>query len=301
MSKIMIWVGQFDSEADFEKYMDQSAFRQWWKEYDEDNKELRCQFCKELGVMDYDEDSLIMKYSSEGLENLLNVIPADTDKIKEILRAKKITVANAAIMYNSHEGISLQKATNTVSVSFLGSFIFELNPTGTTASTAGLKYMTWIGHTDKNETEFMEYFNQEQYLKELEAYESGQSKKRPNPEHRCQFCKDLGIKFYYPDFLRIKIDKTCTMNSVQLIQSVIIDNNVLDCWVEKSLNRNGLNNASNNCTFCYIPNGFRDKKKNQKVFILKENMKGHLGIPKKYVEEIADYNGLRYLSTFEWE
>lgn len=230
----MIWVGQFDSEADFEKYMDQSAFRQWWKEYDEDNKELRCQFCKELGVMDYDEDSLIMKYSSEGLENLLNVIPADTDKIKEILRAKKITVANAAIMYNSHEGISLQKATNTVSVSFLGSFIFELNPTGTTASTAGLKYMTWIGHTDKNETEFMEYFNQEQYLKELEAYESGQSKKRPNPEHRCQFCKDLGIKFYYPEFLRIKIDKTCTMNSVQLIQSVIIDNNVLDCWVEKS-------------------------------------------------------------------
>ena len=301
MTKIMIWVGQFDSEADFEKYMDQSAFRQWWKEYDEDNKELRCQFCKELGVMDYDEDSLIMKYSSEGLENLLNVIPADTDKIKEILRAKKITVANAAIMYNSHEGISLQKATNTVSVSFLGSFIFELNPTGTTVSTAGLKYMTWIGHTDKNETEFMEYFNQEQYLKELEAYESGQSKKRPNPEHRCQFCKDLGIKFYYPEFLRIKIDKTCTMNSVQLIQSVIIDNNVLDCWVEKSLNRNGLNNASNNCTFCYIPNGFRDKKKNQKVFILKENMKGHLGIPKKYVEEIADYNGLRYLSTFEWE
>lgn len=56
------------------------------------------------------------------------------------------------------------------------------------------------------------------------------------------------------------------MNSVQLIQSVIIDNNVLDCWVEKSLNRNGLNNASNNCTF-HIPNGFRDKKrKNQKAF-----------------------------------
>ena len=70
-----------------------------------------------------------------------------------------------------------RKRTNTVSVSFLGSFIFELNPTGTTVSTAGLKYMTWIGHTDKNETEFMEYFNQEQYLKELEAYESGQSKK----------------------------------------------------------------------------------------------------------------------------
>lgn len=26
MNKIMIWVGQFESEADFEKYMDQSDF-----------------------------------------------------------------------------------------------------------------------------------------------------------------------------------------------------------------------------------------------------------------------------------
>ena len=43
--------------------MDQSAFRQWWKDYDEDNKELRCQFCKELGVMSYDEDFLIMKFT----------------------------------------------------------------------------------------------------------------------------------------------------------------------------------------------------------------------------------------------
>lgn len=31
MNKIMIWVGQFNSEADFEKYMDQSAFYKWWK------------------------------------------------------------------------------------------------------------------------------------------------------------------------------------------------------------------------------------------------------------------------------
>ena len=71
-----IWVGQFDSDADFEKYMDQSAFRQWWKDYDEDNKELRCQFCKALGVMNYDEDFLIMQFTSDGLAGLLNLIPA---------------------------------------------------------------------------------------------------------------------------------------------------------------------------------------------------------------------------------
>ena len=71
MSKIMIWVGQFDSEADVEKYMDQSAFRQWWKDYDEDNKELRCQFCKELGVMNYDEDFLIILKSATKPLNVL--------------------------------------------------------------------------------------------------------------------------------------------------------------------------------------------------------------------------------------
>ena len=41
----MIWVGQFDSEADFEKYMDQSAFRQWWKDYDEDFLRKRPKNC----------------------------------------------------------------------------------------------------------------------------------------------------------------------------------------------------------------------------------------------------------------
>ena len=202
-------------------------------------------------------------------------------------------------MYNCREGISTQKAANAVSVSFLGTFDFDLNPTGTTASTAGLKYMTWIGHTDKSETEFMEYFNQEQYLKELEEYETGQIKKRPNPEHRCQFCKDLGIKFYYPEFLRIKIDKTKTMNSVQLVQSVIKDDKIT--IIEDSLNEERLYKSSNNCAFCYIPNGFKDKKKDQNIYILTESRKGLLSVPKKYVEDIGSYNGLSYLATFMWE
>ena len=294
MSKIMIWVGQFDSEADFEKYMDQSAFRQWWKDYDEDNKELRCQFCKELGVMDYDEDSLIMKYSSEGLENLLNVIPADTDKIKEILRAKKITVANAAIMYNSHEGISLQKATNTVSVSFLGSFIFELNPTGTTVSTAGLKYMTWIGTTAKSREEFMEYFNQDEYMKEIRDYEEGRTKKRPNPEHRCQFCKDVNIKYYYPEFLTVEI-KDEPENPFNLVRMMIDNKLVLDWYIESDIDEYHI--KPSNCIVCYIPNGFKDNKRNQKIFIKKKNYDSY-ETPKKFVDELDSYNGIQYLETY---
>lgn len=299
MSKMLVWLGNFNSESDFKKYMDQSAFYKWWKEYDEDNKNLRCQFCKELGIMSYDEDFLIMKYSPNGLEELLNVVPVDTDKIRETLINHNMTTANVAIMYNCREGISLQKAANSISVTFLGSFAFDLNPTGTTASTAGLKYMTWIGHTDKSESEFMEYFNQDLYLKELEEYESGQSPKRPNPEHRCQFCKDIGIKFYYPEFLRIRIEKDNVLSSVQLLQSVIRDDKVF--FLERVLIRENLNKGINNCAFCYIPNGFRNKNKDQKIFILTESMKGHIIPPKKYVEDLGSYNGLSYLATFMWE
>ena len=298
MSKIMIWVGQFDSEADFEKYMDQSAFRQWWKKYDEDNKEMRCPFCKELGVMDYDEDFIIMKYASAGMTNLLNLIPANTEKISKVIAEKGIEKANAVVCYNCREGISPKKAEASSSMTYLGSFEFELSPDGVSGSTVGLKYMIWIGTTNKNQEEFMEYFNQDEYLKELRAYEEGHTKKRPNPEHRCQFCKDLDIKFYYPEFLRVRFFDSI-IPPVKMIIDLINDPQIPERWIEKNCIKCNLTEA--NCVFCYIPNGFRDKKKDQKIYILKEENKGLLGIPKKHVDALADYNGLIYLSSFRLE
>ena len=37
MSKVYIWIGQFQSNAEFETYINQSKFRQWWAEHDEDS------------------------------------------------------------------------------------------------------------------------------------------------------------------------------------------------------------------------------------------------------------------------
>lgn len=90
-------------------------------------------------------------------------------------------------------------------MNYLGSYKFEQNIEGVAGSLAGLEYMIWIGRTEKSREEFMEYFNQDIYMKELEAYNSCQAKKRPNPEHRCQFCKDIDIKYYYPEFLKVTI------------------------------------------------------------------------------------------------
>ncbi len=298
MSKIMIWVGQFDSEADFEKYMDQSAFRKWWKEYDEDNKEMRCQFCKELGVMDYDEDFLIMKYASSGLSKLVNLIPSDTQRINQSMADKGVKQANAVICYNCCAGISPKKAENATSMTYLGSFEFELSPKGVAGSTARLRYMVWIGTTDKSRDEFMEYFNQDEYLKELEAYESEQTKKRPNPEHRCQFCKDVGIKYYYPEFLNVHFSDG-TIPPVKMIANIINNPQIPERWIDADCIKFNITKA--NCVFCYIPNGFRYKKKDQKIYIIKEEYKGLLGIPKKHVDELADYNGLVYLCSYKFE
>ena len=33
MAKMMFWVGYFPTEEDFEKYMDQTEFYQWWSKY----------------------------------------------------------------------------------------------------------------------------------------------------------------------------------------------------------------------------------------------------------------------------
>lgn len=295
MNKTMIWVGHFDTEEEFEKYMNQDAFYNWWKEYDEDNKELRCQFCKELGVMSYDEDFLIMKFAPEGMNELLNLIPADTVKIKEAMEAAGVKDCNAFVSYECCSGISPKKALNTTSMKYLGSFKFELDPAGTEGSLRGLRYLIWLGTTHKSREEFMEYFNQDEYMKQLEAYESGQTKKRPNSELRCRFCKDINIKYYYPEFLTVKIFDQ-KEDSVMIVREMIKNKFIPDRFIQFRIDESKIKTA--NCIFCYIPNGFKDKKRDQKLFIKKPSY-GELETPKKYVDELPSYNGIKYLGGFQ--
>ena len=295
MAKTMIWVGYFGTEEEFEKYMNQDAFYNWWKEYDEDNKELSCQFCKELGIMSYDEDFLIMKYAQEGMNELLNLIPADTEKIKEAMEVEGVKYCNAFVSYECCSGISPKKALNTTSMKYLGSFKFELDPSGTVGSLAGLRYLIWLGTTDKSREEFMEYFNQEEYMKQLEAYESGQTKKRPDPELRCRFCKDIDLKYYYPEFLTVKI-LDHREDSFKLVRDMIQNKLISDRFIQSRIDDSNIKSA--NCIFCYIPNGYKDKKKDQKIFIKKKSY-GEFETPKKYVDELPSYNGIKYLGGFQ--
>lgn len=114
---------------------------------------------------------------------------------------------------------------------------------------------------------------------------------------RCQFCKDLGINFYYPEFLYIEFADNI-IEAKELVRRVIKDEFLYDV-VDFTLEKQKIRMA--NCAFCYIPNGFRDKKKDQKIFIFKKELFSSGNKPKNYIEELDNYNGLTFLGGFMWD
>lgn len=295
---IYIWIGNFQSKAEFNEYMDQSKFRHWWVEHDEDNLELSSKFCKELHVPSYDEDFMIMKFVPDGISELLKLLPADTESLQQICKERNINQANAGICYNIKEDITSVRAKRTKRVFFLGNFEFQISKVESTSSSlAGLRNMIWIGSTSKSKKEFLQYFNQDDYMKFLNAYNNGEMKKRPSPNLRCQFCKDIGVDFYYPEFLNVFFSNK-TIAPKELIQNIVIDKEITDS-IFSTLDEKKIKEA--NCAFNYIPNGFHDKKKDQNILIFERVFIGRYTKPKKYIDELDNYNDLTYLGSFMWD
>lgn len=97
--------------------------------------------------------------------------------------------------------------------------------------------MTWAGITNKSKEEFMQYFNQDKYLEELNLFNEGKITKRPDPNIRCQFCKDINIDFYHPEFLNVKIEEKI-VDATELVQLVVNDeqlNDVIDFVLKKKM------------------------------------------------------------------
>ena len=147
-----------------------------------------------------------------------------------------IQKANAAICYNTGEDITRAQAKKAKSMFFLGTFDFQADEIeSVSTSLAGLRNLTWAGITHKSKDEFMQYFNQDEYLEELRKFNNGETKKRPSPMLRCQFCKDLGINFYYPEFLYIEFADNI-IEAKELVRNVIKDEflyDVVDFTLEK--------------------------------------------------------------------
>ena len=300
MKNIFIWVGYFPTEKEFNKYIDQSAFRKWWADNDEENLALSSDFCKEIGISDYDEDFLILKYNehSSDLNDLCGLIPANGSKIEKACKEKKITKANAVICYNVDEEIDSKKAKLPKIVTFLGKFPFDTSAElGTAFSLAGLRNMLWIGKTGKTEEEFMQYFNQDDYMNSLLKFESGETTKRPSSNLCCQFCKDLNIKHYYPEYLTVFYSQK-ELNAKEIIEKYTKDKELFKDMISFSLHANV---TMANAIFLYIPNGYRDKKKDQKITIFRKASIGKFAKPSGALDELDNYNDLKYIGTFSWD
>jgi len=288
MTKIHIWIGTFKTEKEFKQYIDQSKYLKAWQMYndgdekyvgdEEPDKDLRCIFCKEINIDFYDEDLIVFQFNkkSEDINQLISIIPTDTNKLIKICKQKKLEKGNSLIYYTDEE-VNEKDSLKCKSMTYVG--VFE-QKTATVVGGEGLQGLNnhvWAGVTTKTKEQFMEYFNQN--------------------EKECQFCKDVGIKKYNSNTLYIYHGK---MDFVKKIVEDTIPDKKLHSIILGDLEELGIKKI--NALFCYIDNGFRDSKKDS-IFLIykKEFVKYKIKKTNKFIDEKDDYNDLKYVGNFSWD
>jgi hypothetical protein len=287
MAKIHVWIGTFESEKNFNDYVDQSAYLTAWQMYndgdpkyegdDEPDKNLRCDFCKETGMDFYDEDFIVLQFNKKtfDINQLLSIIPVDINRLLKACKQNALENGNALIYLNDDE-LKKSDASRCKSMTFLG--IFEqTSPTVIGGEgLQGLNNHLWVGSTQKTKEQFMEYFNQD--------------------NKQCQFCKDVGIQNYNPNALYVYHGE---MDFVEeIIKKIIPDENLFDSMLVELKNYN-IEKA--NALFCYVDNAHRDRKKDQVFLIYKKDFEGYVKKTNKFIDEKEDYNDLKYIGCFSWD
>ena len=288
MSKIHVWIGTFQSEIEFNGYIDQSAYLKAWQMYnngddeyegeDEPNENLRCPFCKETNMETFDEDFIVIQFNekSHDIKQLISVTPADADKLTKACKGLKLEKGNALIYYTADE-LEKSNASKCKTMNYLG--VFE-QTTPTVVGGEGLQGLNnhlWAGVTQKSKEQFMEYFNQD--------------------GKECQFCKDVGINNYNSEALYVYHGKMDYSENV--INSTVPDKNLFDSMFEELEN---LKFEKINAMFCYVDNAHRDTKKDKTFLIYKKEFEQYnIKKTKKFIDEKDEYNDLKYIGNFSWD
>ena len=68
---------------------------------------------------------MVTKFSACGIDELVKMIPAKTEKVMQLCKEQNIQKANAAICYNTGEDITRTQAKKAKSMFFLGTFDFQ--------------------------------------------------------------------------------------------------------------------------------------------------------------------------------
>lgn len=310
MSKLNIWIGTFSSEQDFEKYIDQSPYLQAWNIYNntplkkgekdiEPSMELRSSFCKEIDMEDLDEDFLYIHYAKSGDVNaLLSRIPTNIKKLISSMNTDEMETANAFICYPENE---MKKANPEKSqkIRYVGVFPYASpTPLVTNEETRfGFSDSIWIGVTNKNKEDFLKYFDQSEYLNQLSDFQTRRVKKKPIAKYSCPFCVDIGVSHYNPERITVfHIDE-------ELESKAFLEKAIGNKTLKERLQESGrINHKSKYNILVHLaqdetPNGKNEPK--IKVYP-SELLKKH-PLPKGFVEEKEQYNGMKFIGKFVFE
>lgn len=133
MGKMHIWVGNFESEAALEKYLDQKEYLEAWAVYDHESPTGeeedasapdpagRCAFCKEIGIDFYDEDAIIVRFYDHFVEVATVANDTLTDKavLEKLWRKQLPNNVNAVIAYED-KSLNAKNAAKASHVNYLG-------------------------------------------------------------------------------------------------------------------------------------------------------------------------------------
>ena len=306
MNKNHIWIGHFLSEEDFENYFDQTSYYEAWNKYNnepskegeediEPDNKVSCKFCQEIGIDYYDEDFVFTHYElSEKIEALISRIPADTSKILAICNQKQIVNANAFFCYSSEELEENALPENSKKLVYLGEFTEE-KPTALIEdenTRLGLTDLIWIGNIKESKDEFMKYFDQSEYMDLLSQ------NKKPKVKHSCEFCEDTGIAYYLSQNCHLYFSDL--PKSVSEILRESISHVKLRERIEFDLEGTFSPNAKFNVLVHFTEHETVKAKEEPKFKIYPKELLERYSLPKGFIEEKDNYNGLKYIGAFDW-
>lgn len=292
---MLFWVGWFPTEQEFLQYVGLDD-----EQSNDRSAELSC-FAKEVEAVEFEPDFCIAKYlnESDDVFEFARFVPASTENILEKCMSLGLKKVNSLLCYNLRAGISDTQAEDANLLNYVGIHPYSTRAIESCFSTSGMEFSTFVGTISQSVEKFMEYFNQDDYLNALEQYQQGKTKSLPNPNLRCQFCKDVGLDFYYPQLLRITFSQDLKLvDAESLVQEVLTEPIFYDILPYR-LKEANIDMA--NCAFCYVANGFREKGKDQHISIYMRNTPALIKRKKKDIDELDSYNELKFLGSLVWE
>lgn len=150
-----IWLGQLPSQKEFEKYLDQKKYLKAWAVYNhepptgnkvkdaEPSQELRCDFCKEVGLDTYDEDAMIMKYYRKPVDirEIARDILVDEKELESLRKKNKINDFNSVIAYEDNS-LSKKAAAGSQTVNYIGQL---MQASDENSSDSSAIHHLWVG------------------------------------------------------------------------------------------------------------------------------------------------------------